>query len=96
MEDILFREYGERDDAEDGSINWHLWRGDNVYIKLWRAPKNPVVKKAFIEYCFLPIQKEDKARYGEALKKWGEDRKKEEAELEAEARKAHKKAVKDL
>ena len=96
MENIFFREYGEQNDTDDGRVNWHLWKGEHVYVKLWRVQKNPVVKTSFIEYCYLPIQKEDQARYAEALRKWGGERRQREAEEEAAALKAHKKSAKDL
>ena len=67
MEKLFFSKYGEKEDRLDARVEWHIWEGDNIYIKLWTVPKNQTEKSGFIEYCYLPLRKQDQERYAREM-----------------------------
>jgi hypothetical protein len=91
MEEIFFGLYGRQVDSLDERTEWHLWEGKQIYVKLWTASRNSVVKNGFIEYCFLPIKYEDDEEYQIELQRWGEEKKRErEAEKQKKTEKQQK------
>ena len=83
MERIFFENFGKKDDRDDGIVNWHEWIGEKLYLKLWLVPVNDLLEKGFIEYCYLPLQREDAKRYEEEKLAWGAKKRRRENAEEA-------------
>ena len=96
LEDLFFRIYGEqKDDFADGKKNWHKWLGKNIYIKLWKLSKFDMASKCFIEYCYLPIKKEDSERYQLEMAQWRKEQDRKIAEEERKEELLAKKTAKE-
>jgi hypothetical protein len=93
MEGIFFDKFGEKDYRDDGSLNWHKWLGEDIYLKLWLVPMNELFEKGFIEYCYLPIKREDAKRYEEAKAAWGAKKKRRENEEKAKRKTKYRAAA---
>jgi hypothetical protein len=96
MEELFFSLYGEQNDSNDGRVEWHKWKGDNIYIKLWLVEKNQAVKKGFVEYCYLPLQHEDQKAYQDEMKEWAEEMRMKEEKEASEREKSIYDATQDL
>ena len=70
MEKLFFSRYGEKEDRLDARLGWHVWEGENIYIKLWTVPKSQTQKRGFIEYCYLPFKRKDQERYAREMLRW--------------------------
>ena len=93
MESIMFYNFGEKDDRDDGRVNWHKWIGEDLYLKLWLVPVNELFEKGFIEYCYLPIQKNDAKRYEEVKAAWGAKKRRRENKEEAKRKAKYRAAA---
>ena len=95
MEDLYCGLYGEKVDAADSRAGWHKWVGEYVSIKLWKVPKFSFFEKGFVEYCYLPISKEDTQRYQVEMAEWWEKRKNEMDRTKKENQKKYHKVSKE-
>jgi hypothetical protein len=96
VEEIFFGLYGRQVDSLDERIEWHMWEGKRIYVKLWTASRNRLVKNGFIEYCFLPLKREDNEEYQLELTRWGEEKKREKEAEKAKKSEKQQKAKADL
>jgi hypothetical protein len=74
MEKLFFSKYGEKEDRLDARVDWHIWEGESIYIKLWTVPKNQTEERGFIEYCYLPLRQQDQERYAREMLRWTKHR----------------------